>query len=77
MRRLFISKEGEFLGLALMDAEVGDRIALLEGGRMPYILRPKVGREENEWEIIGDAYVHGIMDGEAWKPNQLIDIVLV
>ncbi|KAF8854517.1 HET-domain-containing protein [Acephala macrosclerotiorum] len=76
MRRLFISKEDGLLGLAPMDAEVGDRIALLEGGSVPYILRPKVGRG-NEWELIGDAYVHGIMDGEVWKPDQLVDIVLV
>jgi hypothetical protein len=36
-----------------MDAEVGDRIALLEGGNVPYILRQKLG-QENEWLIIGD-----------------------
>jgi hypothetical protein len=75
-RKLFISKEEGWLGLAPMDAEVGDRIALLEGGDVPYILRPKLG-EENEWEIIGDAYVHGIMDGEGWKPDELVDIILV
>jgi hypothetical protein len=75
-RKLFISKEEGWLGLAPMHAEVGDRIALLEGGKVPYILRPKPG-EENEWEIIGDAYVHGIMDGEGWKPDELVDIILV
>jgi hypothetical protein len=75
-RKLFISKEKGWLGLAPIDAEVGDRIALLEGGNVPYILRPKLG-EENEWEIIGDAYVHGIMDGEGWKPDELVDIILV
>jgi len=75
MRRLLRSKEDELLGLAPMDAEVGDRIALLAGGRVPYILHPKVGWE-NEWEIIGDDYIHGIVDGEAWMPDQLLDIVL-
>jgi hypothetical protein len=75
-KKLFISKEEGWLGLAPMHAEVGDRIALLEGGDVPYILRPKLG-EENEWEIIGDAYVHGIMDGEGWKPDELVDIILV
>jgi hypothetical protein len=59
-----------------MDAEVGDRIALLEGGNVPYILRQKLG-QENEWLIIGDSYVYGIMDGEGWKRDQLVDIVLV
>jgi hypothetical protein len=59
-----------------MDAEHGDRIALLEGGNVPYILRPKIGKE-NEYELIDDAYVHGIMDGEAWKVDDLVDVVLV
>lgn len=76
MRKLFISEKEEWLGLAPMDAEVGDRIALLEGGNVPYILRQKPG-QENEWLIIGDAYVHGIMDGEGWNRDQLVDIVLV
>jgi hypothetical protein len=76
IRKLFISKEEGWLGLAPMDAEVGDRIAILEGGSVPYILRQKCG-QVNGWEIIGDAYVHGIMDGEGWNPDELVDIVLV
>ncbi|KAN0106852.1 HET domain containing protein [Hyaloscypha variabilis] len=76
MRKLFISKDEGWLGLAPMDAENGDRIALLEGGSVPYILRPVSG-DGTEYEFIGDAYVHGIMDGEAWKVDDLVDIVLV
>ena len=29
------------------------------------------------YEILGEAYVHGIMDGEAWKPELVREIVLV
>jgi hypothetical protein len=60
-----------------MDAKVGDRIALLQGGKVPYILRPKIGKDAGCYEIIGDAYVHGIMDGDGWKPDHLEKIVLV
>lgn len=76
MRKLFISKDQGWLGLAPMDAELGDRIALLEGGSVPYILRPKRGKE-TEYELIGDAYVHGIMDGQAWNGDDLVSINLV
>jgi hypothetical protein len=63
MRKLFISKEG-WLGLAPICAENGDRIALFKDGNVPYILRPIIG-EETEYDLIGDAYVHGIMDEQA------------
>jgi hypothetical protein len=76
MRKFFVSKDEGWLGLAPMDAELGDRIALLEGGNVPYILRPKIGKE-TEYELIGDAYVHGIMDGQAWKVDDLVNIILV
>jgi len=76
MRKFFVSKDEGWLGLAPMEAELGDRIALLEGGSVPYILRPKIGKE-TEYELIGDAYVHGIMDGQAWKIDELVNIILV
>jgi hypothetical protein len=77
MRRLLISDNDRWLGLAPMDAQVGDKIVLLGGGKVPYILRPKDGTETGCYELIGDAYVHGIMDGEAWNPELLEEIVLV
>ena len=40
-----MSKERAQLGFATMDAKLGDRIVLLEGGKVPYILRPKTGKK--------------------------------
>jgi hypothetical protein len=77
MRRLLVSDNDRWLGLAPMDAQVGDKIVLLGGGKVPYIVRPKDGAEIGCYELIGDAYVHGIMDGEAWNPELLEEIVLV
>jgi hypothetical protein len=77
LRHFFLSRDENWMGFAPMDSEAEDIIALLEGGRVPYILRPKVGMEEGYYELIGDAYVHGIMDGEAWKPDLLQEIILV
>jgi hypothetical protein len=66
-RRFFISEKG-YIGLAPATAAPGDKIAILFGGNVPYILR----RNEHEssetseltWTFLGDSYVHGIMDGE-------------
>ena len=40
----------------------GDCVCVLFGGDTPFILRPK---DNSEWQFIAEAYVHGIMDGEA------------
>jgi hypothetical protein len=77
LKKFFLSKDKQWMGFIPIDAEIGDVIALLEGGRVPYILRPKTGVDEGCYELIGDAYVHGIMDGEGWSPDLLQEIVLV
>ncbi|OTA93661.1 hypothetical protein M434DRAFT_30798 [Hypoxylon sp. CO27-5] len=66
-RKFFISKKG-YLGLAPEDAQQGDEIWVLNGGRVPLILRP-LGKimerySKPEYTFVGDSYVHGIMDGE-------------
>jgi hypothetical protein len=61
------------LGLAPSLAEIGDCIVLLKGMSTPAILRLR----GNMWEFIGDCYVHGIMNGEAFKDNKCKDIWLL
>ncbi|TGO36479.1 hypothetical protein BHYA_0123g00070 [Botrytis hyacinthi] len=75
MRRFFIAKEPRWIGLVPMDAQIGDQLFLLEGGKVPYILRRMEGEEE--YKIIGDCYVHGIMDGEEWNSDELQDVILI
>lgn len=58
-RRPFISKQG-FVGICPEDVLPGDQIVVFCGAEMPYILRTNV---EGKSILIGDAYVHGIMDG--------------
>jgi hypothetical protein len=60
-RRIFISEMG-YMGLAPMTARPGDAVCILFGGHVPFILRE---RENSEHAMIGECYVHGIMDGEA------------
>jgi len=58
-RKYFVSASG-YLGMGPSGATSGDFIVLMFGCKMPYILRPIGGK----YRFIGDAYVHGIMDGE-------------
>lgn len=78
MRRLFMSDaQHEWLGSAPMDAKVGDTIAILAGGKVPYILRQKEVNGERVFQFMGDAYVHGIMDGEGMAMGEMEGMVLV
>ncbi|KAF2498159.1 hypothetical protein BU16DRAFT_440192, partial [Lophium mytilinum] len=59
-RNFFTSTIG-FMGLVPEEAQVGDRICVLFGVERPFVVR------ENgpSWTMVGECYVHGLMDGEA------------
>jgi len=59
-RRFFRTKKG-FLGLAFPSVQLGDSVVVFPGLDVPLILRGKPG---DGYQIISDAYVQGIMDGE-------------
>lgn len=66
-RRFFKSSTGLF-GLSPQDAQEGDQIWVVNGGRVPLILRAIPGADNHghgeEFTFLGDSYVHGIMQGE-------------
>lgn len=57
---VFCVTERGHIGMAPELSEVGDKIVLLHGMEVPYLMRGGSGR----YQLVGDAYVHGIMDGE-------------
>lgn len=67
MRRLIIT-EYEFLGLAPEMSKKRDLICILYGCSVPVVLRRMVDpvNDEEYFTFIGECYVHGIMDGEAF-----------
>lgn len=67
-RRLFTTQHG-YLGIGSRTLGHGDRICVLLGCPVPVILRPRGSR----YELIGDCYVHGIMDGECLSEARLND----
>ena len=50
--------------------ELGDRIAIFEGVPVPFILR----EEDDHYLVVGPCYVHGMMDGEAFRILQELKI---
>jgi hypothetical protein len=64
-RSLAITAQG-YLCLAPVDTKDGDCVAVLLGGKTPYILRP----DGEEYRFLGESYVYGIMKGEVMSdPN--------
>lgn len=62
-RRLITTEKG-YIGLAPAASKKGDEVCILFGCSTPVILRPL---NEGGYELIGECYVHGIMEGEALK----------
>src|SRR5262249_34310553 len=74
-RRFFLTEQG-YMGLGPMNMQVGDVVYILCGGNTPFLLRtagaksvPEVGERECKI-LVGDCYVHGIMDGEAMDTEE-------
>ena len=68
MRRLIITQH-EALGLAPEESKKRDLICILYGCSVPVALRRMVDPSSNKeyYIFIGECYVHGIMDGEAFE----------
>lgn len=53
--------EGHF-GMAPWRVQKGDKICVLLGCSIPLVLRPRL--DTNSYEVIGECYLHGFMNGE-------------
>ena len=81
-RRFFITERG-YIGFGPRGTIEGDSVGILSGGSTPYIVRRTSSRDylagvddrSVAYSLIGDSYVHGIMDGEAFEdPESLITV---
>lgn len=74
----FITKSG-YIGIGPPQTTTGDQVWVFNGGDVPFVMR-KVMDEEGDCPqlaLIGDAYVHGVMDGEAIINELLVQSVNV
>jgi hypothetical protein len=61
-QRYFRTEDGR-VGVGPMDVQVGDDICIFDGAAIPHILRSR--GTQGTFTLVGEAYVHGIMYGEA------------
>ncbi|KAH7126527.1 heterokaryon incompatibility protein-domain-containing protein [Dactylonectria estremocensis] len=73
-RRFMRTKKG-LMGFVPAESLPGDPVVVLAGGKVPYVLREQPGTCNSNSDVVysflGDAYVTGLMDGEAVqnRPN--------
>ena len=62
-RSFVIGQNGHF-GLVPKESQVGDEIWVLQGGRLPFVIRKEKDGNEEPKHLIGEGFIHGILDGE-------------
>lgn len=65
-RRIFRTQEGS-LGLGPACTGVGDRVCVLKGGKVPYVLRPT----KDSFYFLGECYMDDIMRGELYQRENI------
>lgn len=61
-RRFLITNNG-YIGLVPRETRVGDSILVLQGHVAPVVAR---STSSDHWRMVGESYIHGIMEGEAF-----------
>jgi hypothetical protein len=74
-RMFCVTKEGR-IGIVPEGCLIGDMICTFDGGRMPFLLRPKDITNYPSYELVGCCYIHGVINGEE-KVGNVTEIVLV
>ena len=68
--------QGLFLGLAPPETDMDDIVCILFGCSVPVVLRPDRQAFDPRLEVynvVGEAYIHGMMDGEAVQKQAVFD----
>jgi hypothetical protein len=74
--RQFAVTERELMALVPPETREGDTICFFLGGETPFILREAVTDKSEErakdpsWNLVGEAYVHGFMDGRPMENDK-------
>ncbi|KAH8594896.1 heterokaryon incompatibility protein-domain-containing protein [Bisporella sp. PMI_857] len=65
LRRIMRTQKG-YIGLVPRQAQQGDCIGLFKGGKLPLVVR----QNGHLWQLIGEAYIHGVMKGEIFEEQE-------
>ncbi|KAH7355494.1 heterokaryon incompatibility protein-domain-containing protein [Pyrenochaeta sp. MPI-SDFR-AT-0127] len=76
----FITNRG-YIGIGSPETRTGDLVWVFYGGKVPFVMRNRVegdvGEISHGLTLVGDAYVHGMMDGEAVPDTHKATTVLI
>jgi hypothetical protein len=79
-QKLLFTTANGYAGLGPRGVKKGDKICLILGAGTPFIIREKepVGKTGNGdmFLLVGECYIHGLMEGEGIKMGKVRDIVL-
>jgi hypothetical protein len=72
--RAFAVTEEKYVGLVPVKAKAGDYVCIILGCDVPFIVR----EDDGKYVLVGECYIHGIMDGEAMdmEKYKIQDIIL-
>ena len=75
-RRLYTTSKG-YIGFGPMSTQVGDEVWIICDARTPFVLHPQpensnVPKAVKQFQLVGETYLDGFMDGEALKSG-LVD----
>ncbi|KFY02923.1 hypothetical protein O988_01811 [Pseudogymnoascus sp. VKM F-3808] len=82
LHRRFCVLDNGYIGAVPAGSQKGDLVFVIEGAETPFVLRHSVRKDgdhiiDSTYELIGECYVHGMMDGEMMTSGDLKGIVLV
>ena len=75
-RRYIFTERGRLV-LGPLSVEIGDEVWILGGSGFPVVLRPVPSTGVPRYRFVGQAYVHGVMQGEALVGGNVPDTILL
>ena len=71
MRRFAVTRQGYF-ALVPRGAQVGDELVVFDRACVPFVVRRDIEASTvNKFELLGEAYVHGVMQGEVMDMEEI------
>ena len=82
LHRRFCVLDNGYIGAVPAGSQEGDLVFVIEGTQTPFVLRHSVRKDgdriiDETYELVGEGYMHGMMDGEMMTTAELKGIVLV
>ncbi|KAF2804652.1 uncharacterized protein BDZ99DRAFT_149700 [Mytilinidion resinicola] len=78
--RRYFTTRGGYLGIGPVGIRSGDLVCIILDADVPFVLRKSAanGAGNAQFELVGECYVHGIMDGEFLRSNpEILEFTLV